>query len=51
MDENDPITSAQQPLDHSTATVDLIADLPFMDDYNPMLDHDMLFWTSELGYG
>jgi hypothetical protein len=51
MDENDPITSAQQPLEHSTATVDLVADLPFMDDYNPMLDHDMLFWSSELGNG
>ena len=22
-----------------------------MDDYNPMLDHDMLFWSSELGNG
>ena len=51
MDGDDPINFAQQPLEHSMVTVDLVADLPFMDDYNPMLDHDMLFWTSELGYG
>ena len=38
-----------QPPEHSMVTVDLVADLPFMDDYNPMLDHDMLFWSSELG--
>jgi hypothetical protein len=51
MDGDDPISFAQQPLKHSTATVDLVADLPFIDDYNPMLDHDMLFWSSELGNG
>ena len=51
MDGDDPIGLVQQPLEHSMVTVDLVADLPFMDDYNPMLDHDMLFWSSELGYG
>jgi len=51
VDGDDLIDLVQQPLEHSMVTVDLVADLPFMDDYNPMLDHDMLFWSSELGYG
>ena len=49
VDGDDPIGLVQQPLEHSMVTVDLVADLPFMDDYDATLNDTILFWSSELG--
>ena len=50
VDGDDPIDLVQQPLEYSMVTVDLVADFLILDDYDATLDHDMLFWSSELGY-
>jgi len=49
MDEDDPVSLTQQPLEHSMVKVYSIADLPFLDNYNAMLDDTILIVTSELG--
>ena len=38
-----------QPPEHSMVTVDLVADLPFMDDYDATLNDTILIGISELG--
>ena len=49
VDGEDLIGLVQQPPEHSMVTVDLVADLPFMDDYDATLNDTILFWSSELG--
>ena len=49
MDGDDPIGLVQQPLEHSMVTVNLVADLPFMDDYSATLNDTILIGISELG--
>jgi hypothetical protein len=49
MDEDDPVSLAPQPLEPSMVKVYSIADLPFLDNYNAMLDDTILIVTSELG--
>ena len=39
----------QQPLEHSMVTVDLVADLLILNDYDATLNDTVLFWSSELG--
>ena len=49
MDEDDPVSLAQQPLEPSMVKVYSITDLPFLDNCNTMLDDTILIVTSELG--
>ena len=49
VDGDDPIGLVQQPLEHSMVTVDLVADLLILNDYDAMLNDTVLFWSSELG--
>ena len=49
VDGDDPIGLVQQPLEHSMVTVDLVADLLILDDYDATLNDAVLFWSSELG--
>ena len=44
-----PIGLVQQPLEHSMVTVDLVADLLILNDYDATLNDTVLFWSSELG--
>ena len=48
VDGDDPIGLVQQPLEHSMVTVDLVADLLILDDYDATLNDAVLFWSSEL---
>ena len=48
-DGDDPIGLVQQPLEHSMVTVDLVADLLILNDYDATLNDTVLFWSSELG--
>ena len=49
MDEDGPVSLAQQPLEPSMVKMYSITDLPFLDNYNTMLDDTILIVTSELG--
>jgi len=49
VDGDDPIGLVQQPLEHSMVTVDLVADLLILNDYDATLNDTVLFWSSELG--
>ncbi|SVA48177.1 uncharacterized protein METZ01_LOCUS101031, partial [marine metagenome] len=49
MGGDDPVSLAQQLLEHSMVKVDLIADLPFLDKYDAILDDTILIVTSEFG--
>jgi hypothetical protein len=49
MDEDDPVSLTQEPLEHSMVKVYSIADFPFLDNYNALLDDTILIVTSELG--
>ena len=49
VDSDDPIGLVQQPLEHSMVTVNLVADLLVLDDYDATLNDTILFWSSELG--
>ena len=48
MDEDDPVSLAQQPLEPSMVKVYSITDLPFLDNCNTMLDDTILIVISEL---
>ena len=49
VDGDDPIGLVQHPLEHSMVTVDLVADLLILNDYDATLNDTVLFWSSELG--
>ena len=49
MDEDGPVSLAQQPLEPSMVKMYSITDLPFLDNCNTMLDDTILIVTSELG--
>ena len=49
IDGDDPIGLVQQPLEHSMVTVDLVADLLILDDYDATLNDTILIGISELG--
>ena len=49
MDEDGPVSLAQQPLEPSMVKMYSITDLPFLDNCNTMLDDTILIVISELG--
>ena len=49
IDQNDQVSSAEQPGEHAMIKVDLMSDFLFMDNCNTMLDDTNLIVISELG--
>ena len=49
IDQNDQVSSAEQPREHAMIKVDLMSDFLFMDNCNTMLDDTNLIVISELG--
>ena len=49
INQNDQVSSAEQPGEHAMIKVDLMSDFLFMDNCNTMLDDTNLIVISELG--
>ena len=49
IDQNDQVSSAEQPGENAKIKVDLMSDFLFMDNCNTMLDDTNLIVISELG--